>query len=239
MPGRGCFIAVNLVLSLITAVRTATMATSTALRNLGLSLITAVHTATMATPTALRIAFGVINSALRTAITALFTALRTIIFVIAPIVCCIVYVFLVAELVRYIISDYKAVVAVLFDDIYFGIAFGLAIGSLPNLLWLCIGNIFVQSFGIARAISLMITSIAVHASNFIVKAMKKLRLRMIYQVLAVLGLVILYINITLAAWSLVTRQYYSVSKYSTYHGFRGCSMDVGTPCLFFLQAPFV
>ena len=34
MPGRGCFIAVNLVLSLITAVRTATMATSTALRTI-------------------------------------------------------------------------------------------------------------------------------------------------------------------------------------------------------------
>ena len=45
----------------------------------------------------------------------------------------------------------------------------------------------------------MITYIAIRASNFIIKAMKKLRLRMIYQVLAALGLVILFINVILAA----------------------------------------
>ena len=127
----------------------------------------------------------------------------------------------------------------IFDDIYFGIAFGLAIGSLPNLLWLSIGHIFVQSFGTARAISLMITSIAVHASNFIVEAMKKLRLRMIYQVLAVLGLVILYINITLAAWSLVTLSTIAYQNIVPITVFVVVQWMLALPVYFFLQAPFV
>ena len=63
----------------------------------------------------------------------------------------------------------------------------------------CIVDTFGHTIGTARATSLMITSIAVRASNFIVKAMKKFRLRMIYQVLAVLCLVILFINVILAA----------------------------------------
>ena len=110
----------------------------------------------------------------------------------------IVPLFLASELVRYIISDYQAVVAVLYVDVRAAVALGLAIGSVPraiDLLLSCIGDLFGHTTAIARGIWLMVAAI----SNIITKAMTKFSLRMIYQVLAVLGLVILSTNITMAA----------------------------------------
>ena len=149
MPGRGCFIAVNLVLSLITAVRTAIMATSTALRTIVGGINSALRTAYMATSTALRTIVESMISALRTAIMAISTALRTIVdtivFVIAPFVFCMVPLFLASELVRYVISDYKAVVAVVSVDVRAAVAVGVAIGSVfRTSIWLqsCIVDLF-------------------------------------------------------------------------------------------------
>ena len=86
--------------------------------------------------------------------------------------------------------------AVLYVDVRAAIALGLAIGLLPraiDLLLSCIGDLFGHTTGIARGIWLMVAAI----SNIITKAMTKFSVRMIYQVLAVLGVVILFINITL------------------------------------------
>ena len=114
-------------------------------------------------------------------------------------VVCILPLFLTSELVRYAITldlmDYKAAVAVVCGDLKAAVALGVAIGIAPRILiWLlaCIVDAHI-------AISLMITSITVRASNFIVKAMKKLRVLMIYRVVAVLGSVILFINVIVAA----------------------------------------
>jgi len=57
--------------------------------------------------------------------TALHTVVDTIIFVISAIVFCIIPLSFASELVRYIISDYKAVVAVVSVDIRAAVAFGL------------------------------------------------------------------------------------------------------------------
>ena len=111
----------------------------------------------------------------------------------------IVPLFLAAEFVRYAISldymDYKAAVAVVCEDLKAALVFGAAIGIAPRIclyLLACIVDTHI-------AISLMITSITVRASTFILRAMKKFRLQMIYQVLAVLCLVILAINVIVAA----------------------------------------
>ena len=100
---------------------------------------------------------------------------------------------------RYAISldymDYKAAIAVVFVDLKAVVALGVAIGIAPRIclyLLACIVDTHI-------AISLMITSITVRASTFILRAMKKFRLQMIYQVLAVLCLVILAINVIVAA----------------------------------------
>ena len=111
----------------------------------------------------------------------------------------IVPLFWASEFVRYAISldymEYKAAVAIVFVDLRAVVALGVAIGIAPRIclyLLACIVDTHI-------AISLMITSITVRASTFILKAMKKFRLRMIYQVLAVLCLVILAINVIVAA----------------------------------------
>ena len=96
----------------------------------------------------------------------------------------IVPIFLASEFVRYAISldymDYKAAVAYIFVDLKAAVALGVAIGLAPRIyidLLACIVDTHI-------AISLMITSITVRASTFILKAMKKFRLQMINQVLA-------------------------------------------------------
>ena len=93
-------------------------------------------------------------------------------------VVCILPLFLASELVRYAISDYQAVVAVLYVDVRAAVALGLAIGSLPraiDLLLSCIGDLFGHTTAIARGIWLTVAAI----SNIITKAMTKFSLRMI------------------------------------------------------------
>ena len=252
MPGRGCFIAANLGLSLI-----AIMATSTALRtivegmssivlaalrqgtamcyNVSTALRTIVETmmfvsgcvvfilrklTAMCYGTAALCALIIkwvllawcarmyfFTSALRgLAISWLSIAFCTTITAALQVwrfVVCILPLFLTSELVGYAISldymDYKAAVAVVCDDLKAALVFGVAIGIAPRIpIWLlaCIVDAHIT-------ISLMITSIIVRASNFIVKAMKNFRVLMIYRLLAVLGLVILFINVIVAAMFVV------------------------------------
>ena len=92
-------------------------------------------------------------------------------------VVCILPLFLASGLVRYAISvDYKAAVAVVSVDYKAAVAVGVAIGLVPRisiLLLACIVDIFGHIIGTARAISRMTASIAVCASNLIMKPMKK------------------------------------------------------------------
>ena len=218
VPGRGCFIAANLGLSLITAVRTATMATPTALRNTVGALFFCIGqlrplTAMCYEITALCVMMIIwVLSALCARMYFFISALRDLAKSWLSIAFCttimaalqawrfsgIVPVFLASEFVRYAISldymDYKAAVAYIFVDLKAAVALGVAIGLAPRI-YICLLACIVDTH---IAISLMITSITVRASTFILKAMKKFRLRMIYQVLAVLCLVILAINVIVA-----------------------------------------
>jgi len=110
----------------------------------------------------------------------------------------IVPLFWASEFVRYAISldymEYKAAVAIVFVDLRAVVALGVAIGIAPRIclyLLACIVDTHI-------AISLMITSITVRASNFIVKAMKKLRVLMIYEVVAWLCFLLLGIYLAFA-----------------------------------------
>ena len=63
---------------------------------------------------------------------------------------------------------------------------------------LCVCDIFEYNIEIARAISSLTLIIAGYISKLTLTAIKKIRMRLIYVVSAVLGLVILWAYITLA-----------------------------------------
>ena len=112
-------------------------------------------------------------------------------------VVCILPLFLASELVRYIICEYQAVVAVLYVDLRALVALGLAIGSLPraiDLLLSCICDLFGHTIAIARGTWLMVAAI----SNVITKAMRKITCRRIYEVVAWLCFVLLCIYVAFA-----------------------------------------
>ena len=104
--------------------------------------------------------------------------------------------FLVSALVRYGISvDYKATLAICF-------AMGLAPWireSVIIVMLLCIHDIFEYTIRNAIATSSVTTSSAGHTSDIIMMAMKKISQRRIYQVVVVVGVLSLYIYMTLAA----------------------------------------
>ena len=141
------------------------MAISTALRTIVDTVVFLLRTAIMAcyetTALCAMIIVWVLSAYCALAISWLSPAFCTTIEAVAQalrFVVCIVPLFLASELVRYVISDYKAVVAVVSVDVRAKVAIGVAIGSVPWIsLWLlsCIDDLFGHTIGIARGISLL------------------------------------------------------------------------------------
>ena len=185
VPGRGCFIAANLVLSLITAARTATMATSTALRIISIGMAPVVAALSfllyllwyictifwqvlLLSVAAILLAVRALCRTVHIAAMAIYSC-RDILWVLA--------LFLVSASMRHTITMIGAryTSSIL---IWVGVFWSIpAIGDYVDRVMAALLLLFVDALQGHGRCAAAISGFAGSISNFIVKAMKKLRLQ--------------------------------------------------------------
>ena len=189
MPGRGRFIAANLdlLISILVQIPTAMRFLSTAVCFLLITAMRVLLTGFYIVATAVRITIARLITALDVVATAASTTKSIASMTILS---------SISFVLRYAASlDYPATIAACL-----GIAVVPRIRNIAAIVVLsCIIDILDFTIGLGNSISLAAFAIASVISNTILRAMKLFTLKRIYQVLGVLGLVILYIYLSLVA----------------------------------------